>query len=113
MDSSTIPHAERGQTTVEAALTAPLLLVTFLVAFGGLAALALKTWLFTDAYALARAHLYGREQMRCEPSSFWPRHPSLETRFRCSGSGLVAVEVLWSQDRLATFLIDLERGKYP
>ena len=110
MRSKTISPTERsGQTLVEFVVQIPvtLLLLTALLAHGlGLAG---QSFLWVNAYATARAHLYGNELDRCAPSHLWPRLIKLRVGLNCTRSSSVHATLGFDEHVVSEVDVDLQK----
>jgi len=109
MECRTTRNADRsGQALAEFAIALPALLTLFALMTVLVAGLGARALLATEAYALARAHLYGNALARCSPSSLWPRIAALEVRYVCSGRGRAQGHLLWNKAPQFEVVVNLE-----
>ncbi len=111
MASATPKKKSEGTVLIDFALAMPLIASALIVASGSLALLLAHQLLFADAFALARAHLYGEAREFCAPSAQWPALPSLRLQSECNGQGSVRQTLQWRQREV--FVVDLKLGVHP
>lgn len=109
----TVHQTRRGQTLVSFAITLPFAALAAGGVLFALLALAARTALDLETYALARAHLYGNALGRCAPARFWAEGGErLAVRHRCPSAGAAEGTLAWRGRTLFRSRVDLLRGDF-
>jgi hypothetical protein len=104
--STTCSETKRGQALLGAMLALPLALAVAIILLLSLLLFSARMNLRAEAYALARAHLYGNESAHCR-SRFWKDREGIFTRFRCNSEGRVEAAFQYQGRTLLNEIVDL------